>query len=278
MTVKLTCGARTLDLSAPVVMGVLNVTPDSFSDGGRFARRDAALCQAEKMLSDGAAIIDVGGESTRPGAAPVSEQQELDRVMPVVEALVTRLDALVSVDTSTPAVIRASHAAGAGLLNDVRALRRPGALEAAAATDMGICVMHMKGEPGTMQDNPEYDHVTSDVIAFLRERIQACEQHGVSRDRLMVDPGFGFAKNVTHNLQLIKELDQLAALRLPVLVGLSRKSLLGKVLGRDVDQRLPGSLAAALLCIERGARIVRAHDVKETVDVLRLAQAVQAAT
>ncbi|OJH08645.1 MAG: dihydropteroate synthase [Alcanivorax borkumensis] len=270
----LSCGARTLNLSAPVVMGVLNVTPDSFSDGGRFTERDAALRQAEQMLRDGAAIIDVGGESTRPGASPVSEQYELDRVVPIVEALSYELNALVSVDTSTAAVMRASAAAGAGMINDVRSLRRPGAIQAAAASQLPVCLMHMRGEPGNMQDNPRYDDVTAEVVALLRERIGACERAGISRERLLVDPGFGFAKTVQHNLQLMHEMDALQTLALPILIGVSRKSLFGKVLGRDVNERLPGSLAAAVMCVERGASIVRAHDVKETVDVVRFAHAV----
>ncbi|PKG00446.1 MULTISPECIES: dihydropteroate synthase [unclassified Alcanivorax] len=270
----LSCGARTLNLSAPVVMGVLNVTPDSFSDGGRFTERDAALRQAEQMLRDGAAIIDVGGESTRPGASPVSEQYELDRVVPIVEALSYELNALVSVDTSTAAVMRASAAAGAGMINDVRSLRRPGAIQAAAASQLPVCLMHMRGEPGNMQDNPRYDDVTAEVVALLRERIGACERAGISRERLLVDPGFGFAKTVQHNLQLMHEMDALQTLALPILIGVSRKSLFGKVLGRDVSERLPGSLAAAVMCVERGASIVRAHDVKETVDVVRFAHAV----
>ena len=268
-------GARTLDLSAPVVMGILNVTPDSFSDGGRFTERDAALRQAERMLADGAAIIDVGGESTRPGAAPVSEQQELDRVVPVVEALTSELDALVSVDTSTAAVIRGAAAAGAGMINDVRALRRSGALDAAAASGLPVCLMHMRGEPGNMQDDPRYQDVTAEVVDFLRQRIAACGQVGIPRERLLVDPGFGFAKTVAHNLTLMHEMAALQELALPILIGISRKSLFGKLLGRDVNERLPASLAAAVMCVERGAMIVRAHDVKETVDVVRLAHAVR---
>ncbi|MEP3652321.1 MAG: dihydropteroate synthase [Alloalcanivorax venustensis] len=255
-------------------MGVLNVTPDSFSDGGRYTSLDAARRQAEQMLADGAAIIDVGGESTRPGAAPVSEQQELDRVIPVVEALNQELDALVSVDTSTPAVIRACADAGAGIINDVRSLRRPGALEAAAGTGLAVCLMHMQGEPGTMQNDPFYEDVTAEVIAFLEQRVGACVDAGIPRDKLLIDPGFGFAKTVQHNLRLLAELSCLARLELPLLVGLSRKSLFGKVLDRPVDQRLAGSLAAAVMSVERGARIVRAHDVKETVDGVRFAHAV----
>ena len=275
MIETLTCGARTLDLSAPVVMGILNVTPDSFSDGGRFTERDAALRQAERMLADGAAIIDVGGESTRPGAAPVSEQQELDRVVPVVEALTSELDALVSVDTSTAAVIRGAAAAGAGMINDVRALRRSGALGAAAASGLPVCLMHMQGEPGNMQDDPRYQDVTAEVVDFLHQRIAACGQVGIPRERLLVDPGFGFAKTVAHNLTLMHEMAALQELALPILIGISRKSLFGKLLGRDVNERLPASLAAAVMCVERGAMIVRAHDVKETVDVVRFAHAVR---
>ena len=275
MIETLTCGARTLDLSAPVVMGILNVTPDSFSDGGRFTERDAALRQAERMLADGAAIIDVGGESTRPGAAPVSEQQELDRVVPVVEALTSELDALVSVDTSTAAVIRGAAAAGAGMINDVRALRRSGALGAAAASGLPVCLMHMQGEPGNMQDDPRYQDVTAEVVDFLRQRIAACGQVGIPRERLLVDPGFGFAKTVAHNLTLMHEMAALQELALPILIGISRKSLFGKLLGRDVNERLPASLAAAVMCVDRGAMIVRAHDVKETVDVVRFAHAVR---
>lgn len=275
MIETLTCGARTLDLSAPVVMGILNVTPDSFSDGGRFTERDAALRQAERMLADGAAIIDVGGESTRPGAAPVSEQQELDRVVPVVEALTSELDALVSVDTSTAAVIRGAAAAGAGMINDVRALRRSGAQDAAAASGLPVCLMHMQGEPGNMQDDPRYQDVTAEVVDFLRQRIAACGQVGIPRERLLVDPGFGFAKTVAHNLTLMYEMAALQELALPILIGISRKSLFGKLLGRDVNERLPASLAAAVMCVDRGAMIVRAHDVKETVDVVRFAHAVR---
>ncbi|MBF1802014.1 dihydropteroate synthase [Alloalcanivorax profundimaris] len=273
-TTSLTCGARTLNLSAPLVMGVLNVTPDSFSDGGRYTSRDAALRQAERLLAEGAAIIDVGGESTRPGAEPVPEQEELDRVIPVVEALTRELDALVSVDTSTPAVIRESAAAGAGLINDVRSLRRPGALEAAAATGLPVCVMHMRGEPGDMQDDPRYDDVTAEVIAFLRERVEACVAAGIPRHQLLVDPGFGFAKTLEHNLRLLAELEALRVLELPMLVGLSRKGMIGKVLDRPVDERMPGSVAAAVLCVDRGASIVRAHDVKATLDGVRFAHAV----
>ncbi|MCH8542667.1 MAG: dihydropteroate synthase [Alcanivorax sp.] len=270
----LQCGARTLTLSAPVVMGVLNVTPDSFSDGGRFIGRDAALHQARQMHADGAAIIDVGGESTRPGALPVSEQEELDRVIPVVEAIAAELDTIISLDTSTPAVIRAGAAAGAGLINDVRALQRPGALEAVALTGLPVCLMHMQGEPDTMQQAPRYDDVVADVLAFLRQRIQACEAAGIGRERLLLDPGFGFGKTLAHNLRLLRELDRLAAEGLPLLVGMSRKSMIAKLLGRGVDERLPASLALAVMAAERGAAILRVHDVRETSDALRMTQAV----
>lgn len=273
MTDNLQIGARTLNLSAPVVMGVLNVTPDSFSDGGRFFRPDSALAHARAMLDEGATLIDVGGESTRPGAEPVSEQQELDRVVPVVEALARDTDALISVDTSTAAVMREATAAGAHLINDVRALQRPGALEAAAASGLPVCLMHMQGEPGTMQQAPRYDHVVKDVCQFLLDRVAAAEAAGIARERLLLDPGFGFGKTDDHNLDLLKGLPELVGLGLPVLVGLSRKSMIGRLLGREVDERLAGSVALALMAVERGARIVRAHDVAQTVDALRLWQA-----
>ena len=275
MTNKLTCGARTLDLSAPVVMGVLNVTPDSFSDGGRFNKPDAALAHAREMLAAGAIIIDVGGESTRPGAEPVSEQQELDRVVPIVEALAADSDALISVDTSTASVMRECAAAGAHLINDVRALSRPGALQAAAQTGLPVCLMHMQGEPGTMQQSPCYDDVVTEVRDYLRSRVAAAVDAGIARQRLLLDPGFGFGKTDAHNLALLNGLPTLASEGLPVLVGLSRKSLIGRLLGREVNERLAGSVALALMAVERGARIVRAHDVAETVDALRLWQALK---
>ena len=271
---ELHCGARTLTLSAPVVMGVLNVTPDSFSDGGRFTGRDAALRHARQMLADGAAIIDVGGESTRPGAAPVSPQEELDRVIPVVEVLAAELDAVISLDTSTPEVMTEGARAGAGLINDVRALQRPGALAAAAASQLPVCLMHMQGQPDTMQQAPRYDDVVAEVSDFLTARVAACEAAGIPRQRLLLDPGFGFGKTLAHNLRLLRELDRLHALGLPLLVGMSRKSMIGQALGRAVDERLPGSLALAVMAVERGAQIVRVHDVRETVDALRMAWAV----
>ncbi|GHB04098.1 dihydropteroate synthase [Modicisalibacter luteus] len=256
-------------------MGILNATPDSFSDGGRFNAIDAALAHAEHMLAEGAAIIDVGGESTRPGASPVSLQEELDRVAPLVERLVNELDVLVSVDTSCPEVMREVTALGAGMLNDVRSLRRPGALDAAAASQLPVCVMHMQGEPGDMQRDPHYDVPVEDAVTtFLAERVAACETAGISRDRLIVDPGFGFAKTLEHNLRLLKRMDALAHLELPVLVGMSRKSLIGKVLGRTVEERLPGGLALATLAVERGARIIRVHDVGPCVDAVNMTWAV----
>lgn len=271
---KLHCGSRLLDLSRPVVMGILNVTPDSFSDGGRYTALDAALRQVEQMLEEGAALIDIGAESTRPGALPVSVGEELDRLLPIVEAVASRFDTIVSIDTSTPEAMTACAARGAGLINDVRALRRPGALEAAAATGLPVALMHMQGEPGTMQRNPVYQDVASEVVDFLRERMLACEQAGISVDRIVLDPGFGFAKTLAHNLRLLHELQALQALGRPVLVGVSRKSMLGAVLGgAPVDRRLHAGLAAAVLSVERGARIIRTHDVGPTVEALALWQA-----
>ncbi|MFS1524857.1 dihydropteroate synthase [Microbulbifer sp. 2304DJ12-6] len=276
---NITFGKYTLDLATPVVMGVLNATPDSFSDGGSYytaGHLDLSLVlrRAGQMLGEGAAIIDVGGESTRPGAAPVSEQEEMDRVVPVVEAICANFAAIVSVDTSTPAVMRASAAVGAGLINDVRALERPGALEAAAETGLPICLMHMQGQPGTMQSAPSYADVVVEVADYLNSRVSACEAQGIARQRLILDPGFGFGKSDAHNLALLRSLSQLAPAGVPILAGLSRKSMIGRLLQREVDQRLPGSLALAMLAAQRGARILRVHDVAETVDVLRLRQMV----
>lgn len=271
----LPCGRHRLDLSFPRIMGILNVTPDSFSDGGRHAVPDDALRHAERMLAEGAAIIDVGGESTRPGAEPVSVQQELDRVVPVVEALVREFDALVSVDTSTPEVMQATAQAGAGMINDVRNLRREGALAAAIASGLPVCLMHMLGEPGDMQDDPRYDVPVEEAVAsFLAERVAACEAAGLRRERMLLDPGFGFAKSVEHNLRLLRHMDRLAALGLPLLVGMSRKSMIGKVLGRPVEERLFGGLALSALAVERGARILRVHDVGPHVDAVNMTWAV----
>ncbi|WP_444958590.1 dihydropteroate synthase [Microbulbifer sp. ZKSA002] len=276
---KIICGNHTLDLSQPVVMGVLNTTPDSFSDGGNYYASGSldltlALQRAEQMLSEGAKILDIGGESTRPGASPVTEQQELDRVVPVVEAIKANFDAIISVDTSTPEVMRESAAVGAGLINDVRALERPGALEAAVESGLAICLMHMQGQPGTMQDDPSYTDVVEDVARYLQKRVDLCIELGVTRDRLILDPGFGFGKTDEHNLALLRNLSQLAPADMPILAGLSRKSMIGRLLNRDVDGRLPGSLALAMLAAQKGARILRVHDVAETVDVLRMQQLV----
>lgn len=266
----LTCGRHRLDLSFPRVMGILNVTPDSFSDGGRHVALDDALRHAERMLAEGAAIIDVGGESTRPGAEPVSPAAELDRVAPVVEALVRELDALVSVDTSCPEVMREVAGLGAGMLNDVRSLDREGALAAAIGTGLPVCLMHRQGEPRDMQQAPRYDvPIEEAVVDYLAERVAACEAAGLRRERLLVDPGFGFGKTVEHNLRLLNRMERLAELELPLLVGMSRKSMIGKVLERPVEERLPGGLA-----VERGARILRVHDVAPSVDAVNMTWAV----
>lgn len=277
MQTTLQCGKHRLSLSEPHVMGILNITPDSFSDGGQYNSLDAALRRAERMLEAGAGILDVGGESTRPGAQEVSVQQELDRVAPLVERLVREFDALVSVDTSTSQVMTEAARLGAGLLNDVRALQREGALQAAAATGLPVCLMHMRGEPRNMQDAPHYEDVAAEVLEFLRQRVQACEQAGIERDRLIVDPGFGFAKNLSHNLELFHRMKELAVIQLPLLVGVSRKSMIGQILDRPVDARLYGSLALAVMALERGAWILRVHDVAETMDAVRIYQAVQQA-
>jgi len=274
---RLPCGSRFLDLSRPQVMGILNVTPDSFSDGGRYGQRDAALRHAESMVLAGATLIDVGGESTRPGALRVSPAEELERVAPVVEAIAAELDVIISVDTSTPAVIRESARLGAGLINDVRSLQRDGALEAAADSGLPVCLMHMRGEPGTMQQSPEYADVLSEVRDFLAQRIAVCAAAGVAAERIILDPGFGFAKTLEHNLSLFKRLESLLDLGRPLLVGVSRKSMIGGVLGHEVGERLFGSLALAALAVTKGAHILRVHDVAETVDVLRMIAAVETA-
>jgi dihydropteroate synthase len=271
---RLICGNRTLDLSRPVVMGVLNVTPDSFSDGGRYASVEAAVARGEEMVEEGAAIVDVGGESTRPGAAEVPLDEELRRVLPVVERLAARVPAVISIDTSKPEVVRVACGAGAALINDVRALRAPGALEAAAATSAGICLMHMQGEPRTMQAAPRYVDVVTEVHEFLRGRLQACLAAGIETERLAIDPGFGFGKTLEHNLRLLRGLTSLATLGRPVVAGLSRKSMIAKILARDTGERLHGSLALAAIAVMNGARVVRAHDVAATVDAVRIAAAV----
>lgn len=274
---RLPCGNRVLDLAHPQVMGILNVTPDSFSDGGRFRQRDEALRHAAAMVAAGASLIDVGGESTRPGALQVSADEELQRVAPVVEAIAAELDVIISVDTSCPQVMRESARLGAGLINDVRSLHREGALQAAAESGLPVCLMHMQGEPETMQKNPHYDDLLAEVQAFFAERMAACAAAGIDAGRIILDPGFGFAKNLQHNLSLFKHMQVLHGFARPLLVGVSRKSMIGQALGREVDQRLAGGLALAALAVAKGACILRVHDVAETVDLVRMIAAVEAA-
>ncbi|MCG7899599.1 MAG: dihydropteroate synthase [Candidatus Thiodiazotropha weberae] len=273
----LDCAGKTLDLSQPQVMGILNLTPDSFSDGGRFTARDAAIKHAMQMIDEGAAIIDVGGESTRPGAQPVTAQQEMDRVIPLIETLAGEIPLPISVDTSKAEVMREAVSAGAGMINDVMALRDSGALEAAAEAAVPVCLMHMQGEPRTMQCNPHYDDVVDDVKTFLQQRLDACVASGIPQDRLIVDPGFGFGKTLPHNLALLDGLQNLEQLGVPLLVGISRKSMIGALLGeRAVEERLYGSLAAAVMAAMKGSAILRVHDVQATVDALKIVSAVQA--
>lgn len=275
----LKCGQDNLDLRQVQVMGILNVTPDSFSDGGQFYQLeqlhvDAVIRQAESMLSAGASILDIGGESTRPGATPVTVQQEMDRVLPVVERLKSEFDCLISVDTSTPEVMKESIAMGVGLINDVRALGRDGALDVVAESDVGLCLMHMQGSPGTMQNRPHYDNVCDEVISFLEARVQACEAVGIEMNRICLDPGYGFGKTLEHNLQLLNRLEQMNLRGLPWLVGTSRKSMIGQVLNKEADQRLYGSLATVAVAVMKGAKIIRVHDVEATFDVVRMTEAV----
>jgi dihydropteroate synthase len=259
-----------------LVMAVLNVTPDSFSDGGRYMGVADALKQAVRMVDEGADILDVGGESARPGALPVSAEDELERVIPVIEKLRAEFDLPISIDTSKAVVMREAVSAGADMINDVRALQSPGSLQAAAELDVPVCLMHMRGEPRTMQDAPNYADVVDDVSQFLQERVAACLTAGMTSGRLLVDPGFGFGKTLAHNLTLLRNLDQIVALGYPVLVGLSRKSMLGQILDRPVDERLYGGLTMALIARQKGASIVRVHDVAQTVDALRVLEAVSA--
>lgn len=262
-------------------MGILNVTPDSFSDGGHFLSVAAAVQRARTMVAEGAAIIDVGGESTRPGAAAVSVQEELDRVLPVIEALQAELPVIISIDTSKPEVMRAAVQAGAGFINDVCALRAEGALQAAVDLNreqsIPVCLMHMQGEPRTMQQAPHYDDVTQDVYSFLAQRTQHCISAGLQRDRLLIDPGFGFGKTLAHNLTLLQQLDSLLQLQLPLLVGLSRKSMIGMLLAAKLGERLHASVALAAIAVLKGALIVRAHDVQATLDAVKIATAVRLA-
>jgi dihydropteroate synthase len=270
----LDCAGKRLDLSRVRVMGVINVTPDSFSDGGAYPTATDAVRRALAMVTEGADLIDVGGESTRPGALPVPVAEELDRVLPVIEALTRELPVPVSVDTSKPEVMREALRAGAGLINDVRALQAPGALEVAATGQVPVCLMHIRGTPADMQNDPRYGDVVAEVWRFLAERIAACAAAGIGRERILVDPGFGFGKTLEHNLTLLRRLSEFHSLGAPLLVGLSRKSMIGKVLDLPVGERLHGSVAAAVIATWQGARIVRVHDVKPTVQALRFCQAV----
>jgi len=271
---SLDCGGRKLDLSRTAIMGILNVTPDSFSDGGIFLVRDAAVTHALLMVQEGADIIDVGGESTRPGAQAVSVQEELDRVIPVIEAIASAVPVPISIDTSKPEVMRAAVAAGAGLINDVRALRATDALNTAAALGVPVCLMHMQGEPRSMQHHPVYTDVVVEVRDFLQERIEACIAAGIPRQRMLVDPGFGFGKTVEHNLDLLRRLGELRALGMPILAGLSRKSMIGALFGLPVEQRLHASVALALIAVQNGATMLRVHDVRATREAIRMFEAV----
>jgi len=271
----LRCADKVLDLARPTIMGVLNVTPDSFSDGGLFNQPERALGHALRMVEEGAAIIDVGGESTRPGACAVSPSEELGRVLPVLERLRERTDAVISVDTSKPEVIRAAARAGADLINDVRALREPGALEACAESGCAACLVHMQGEPATMQQRPTYTDLMGEIHAFLMQRVRACRAAGMGTERLVIDPGFGFGKTLAHNLELLRRLPELTGSGLPVLVGLSRKATIATLTGRAASERLYGSLAMAALAAYNGALIIRTHDVAATLDAVKVARAVR---
>lgn len=271
---SLVCGDKVLDLSSPVVMGVLNVTPDSFSDGGRFLTLDNALFHAEEMIKQGALIIDIGAESTRPQALPVSEQQELERLLPIIEAIKQRFDIIISVDSSSPQVMLEGAKRGIGLINDVRALQREGALQAAAQTQLPVCLMHMQGQPATMQVQPVYQSVIDEVKAFLQQRIAACMAQGIGSERIVLDVGFGFGKTLAHNLQLLAGLAQFQDLGCPLLVGMSRKSMLGAILnGAPVDKRLFAGISAATIAAINGARIIRTHDVQATKEALAVVSA-----
>ncbi|MEP4889671.1 MAG: dihydropteroate synthase [Aliiglaciecola sp.] len=261
---------KKLDLTIPRVMGILNVTPDSFSDGGKFEGRDSALAQAETMILEGADFIDVGGESTRPGAEEVSIQQELDRTIPVIEAINANFDVVISIDTSKPEVMQHAVAAGAGLINDIRALEQTGALAAAAQSGAAVCLMHMQGQPKSMQQAPSYQDVVKEVTEFLQAKIDLCVQGGIAKSKLMIDPGFGFGKTLPHNYQILDRLNEMQELDLPMLIGISRKSMIGNLLNRDVNDRLAGSLAAATIALTKGASILRVHDVKQTVDAVKV--------
>ena len=274
MTTHLDCGGRALDLSRTAIMGILNITPDSFSDGGIFLSRDAAVAHALQMVEEGADIIDVGGESTRPGAQAVPLQEELDRVIPVIEVLARTAPVPISIDTSKPQVMRAAVAAGAGLINDVRALREAEALSTAVALAVPVCLMHMQGEPRSMQHSPTYQDVVGEVYVFLKERIEACSKAGVARQRILVDPGFGFGKTAAHNLELLRRLPELRKLGTPILAGLSRKSMIGALFNLPVAQRLHASVALAVVAVQNGATMLRVHDVRATREAIRMLEAV----
>ena len=274
------CGQRVLSLDTPQIMGVLNVTPDSFSDGGQLLSNegllhDRLLERAEQMVADGAAILDIGGESTRPGAAPVSLQEELDRVMGAVQIIAPRLDVILSIDTSTPEVMREAAQAGAGLLNDVRAFSREGAMAAAVATQLPVSLMHMSDEPERMQAQTAYDDVVTDVKAFLAHRIAACGEAGIAKDQMMIDPGFGFGKTVAQNYEMLRRLEEFASFDLPILVGVSRKSMIGAITGRPASERVVPSAVLAVMAAARGASVIRVHDVAETADALAVWQATE---
>ena len=274
---KLVAQGSTLDLSHPHVMGILNVTPDSFSDGGTHNTLVEAVKHANLMINAGATIIDIGGESTRPGAADVSVEEELARVIPTVEAIAQRFEVWISVDTSKPEVIRESARVGAHIINDIRSLTEPGALEAAAETGLPVCLMHMQGQPKTMQDAPKYADVFADVERFFIEHIVRCERAGIAKDKLLLDPGFGFGKNLSHNYELLARLGEFHHFGLPLLVGMARKSMVGQLLNVGPNERLNGSLACAVIAAMQGAQIIRVHDVKETVEALRVVEATLAA-
>jgi len=270
---KFICNQYQLDLSRPHVMGIVNATPDSFSDGGKFASTQKAVEHALKLAEEGADILDIGGESTRPGATPVALDEELSRVIPVIEQLVGKLNIPISIDTYKPEVMRQAIAAGADIVNDVCALREPGALEIVTASQVGVCLMHMRGMPQTMQQDPQYADVVAEVIAFLKQRLTAANSVGIASERILFDPGFGFGKRTVHNIALLQALPEILELGRPLLVGLSRKSILGQLIGADVDQRLHASLAASVVSVMKGARIVRVHDVKATVEALKVVTA-----
>ena len=268
---QITCPGKTLDLSQPVVMGILNITPDSFSDGGKFFHPDSALEQVKQMISDGAKIIDVGGESTRPGAAEVSLEDELNRVIPVIKAIKEKFDVLVSVDTSKAQVMEQSILAGADIINDVRGLQNPGCVDVLAKyPQIPVCIMHMQGLPRTMQNNPQYNDVVGDIVDFFMQRISVMAAAGIDKSRILLDPGFGFGKTLEQNYELLRRLKEFDVLGCPLLIGTSRKSMIGNLLNREVNERLAGSLATVLLSAQQGAKIIRVHDVPETVDVLKV--------